>query len=198
MGITLDEILELMPELKLHRDEIKRTLDVLDLLESREYLSIGIGKNKLPLIIALHGLKVIGFDINEEILQHQRKLSTDFAPYLQKAGGSLEVINFDVFYHPPTTPPINHFYGRFDYIECVNFNSRDGERELAQTLLNFGKSDAVYFVSSFAGPIGADDKIVKALIEEVTRMRRSSRIIQTNLFTSDTYTRADGVVLKVY
>ena len=197
MIISLDEILELVDlgNLKTRKEEMQKTIDALSLQRGGKYLSIGVGMNSLPLIVALHGLNVTGIDISEESLQYQRELSEKFATQLKEAGGGLKLANIDI-----ENGSLRGLDGRFDCIECVNFRSKeDPLTSFAQILLYFGKPESCYLIATWGGLSGVDDSTLQALISTVKDSKRRFQIVETGLFTSDKYTHPPhGVVLKVY
>ena len=174
MGPPLDEILKMdgLGDLEPRREEIGRTLEALSLQGNQEYLSIGIGRNRLPLIVALHGLNVTGVDFDEEKLQYQREQSGKFAVQLKEAGGSLKLINVRI-----AIEPLHDLHGKYDYIECVNFRLRgEHESELAQILLNLGKPVSSYLIATWGGPTGTEDKTIQELVKELENMQKKFQI----------------------
>lgn len=87
MGLSLDKILQLlsnempglMPGLEPNKDKVNETLESLSLQRGESYLSMGIGKNILPAIVALHGVDAVGFDIDKDALQYQKEVSARLA-----------------------------------------------------------------------------------------------------------------------
>ena len=211
MSLSLDEILQLtwdempnpMTGLELNKDKIQTTLDALSLQKGEEYLSLGIGKNILPFIVAMHGVNVTGLDTDPEVLKYQSDISEKFSSNLQSANGSFTVYNFN-FDDPYATqhvngfetPPVGDFYNRFDIVECVFFNHREGESDLAQIELNFGRQEARYFVSTPGGLIGREDRIVTSLIDQIKMLGGNAEVTATDLYSSNAHNWPYGVVVK--
>jgi len=192
MIISLDQMLEFMPDLKPRKRDIQKTLDALDLQHGQRYLSVGIGKNRFPLLVALHGLEVTGFDIDQDSVVYQTNLSKCFAAHLQKVGGGLKVERLDI-----DATPLYDIPKEFDIIECVNFSHKYDEREIAQTLLALGNQQSTYLVSLFGNSLKENDKLAKSLKNEAQNLSKKVEI-NGNFFTSDIYPYCEGVLLKIY
>jgi SAM-dependent methyltransferase len=207
LEVILHEMPDLMSGLNHRRDKIVKTLDSLSLQRGEKYLSVGIGKNLFPLIVAMHGIDVRGVDIDEKCLNYQKELAEKFDPYLRKAGGSLTVYNFNVDDPNQTediggfeTPGLFDLHDSFDIVEFLNVSSQigDTDSELAHILLNFGKPESRYLISTFGGPSGKNDITINALIAEAEGFGKRSQIVNTSLFVSNKYNFNNGVLLRVY
>lgn len=102
-----------------------------------------------------------------------------FASYLGEAEGRLEVVEMDIDKTPMHMLPTG-----VDIVECVNFSHSYDERELAQTLMAFGKPEARYFVSLLGGPAGVNDKLTQALLKASAGR---GAITNIGIFASDAY-----------
>ena len=204
--LSLLEIIELITSLEpenpkvqnLSSDEpkIAETLDALALEQGQTYLSMGIGFNVLPLIVALHGLHVTAVDIARDVLQYQKDISDRCGDHLRQVGGSLTVFNYD-YDAPYLTKPVDGFEtpsngqlsGGFDIVECVYPNLKGQERGLAHTIFNFSRNSSRYLVSSRGGPQGKDDKIVLGLMYRIgmgaATTGISPEIVRTGLYASN-------------
>lgn len=189
---ALDEILELLPDLKIKRNQIERTLAALPLQKNSNYLSIGIGSNEMPGIIAAHGLNVQGLDISDEHLRYQKSLFGLLSRFLIKSGGSFNISKVDI-----DKNPLGEFYGLSDIVECLNFHYSGQKWDMSQTLLDLGRKDAYYFISSFGGLCGKEDEIVKSTMQQADARGKKFQILEINLFTSRNYPET-GVLLRVY
>lgn len=206
MVLLRTDFVELMPDLKKDEGKIKETLEALSLREGEHYISLGIGKNLLPLIIAMQGIHVTGVDISPDALAFQMQMLDKFGRYLSQSHGSFSVYNLN-FDDPYTgTKPIPGFvipdYDKikdsFDIVECVYFNHREGEADLAQILLNFAKPHARFFVSAPGGHIGPLDRTAQALINATASKsdRPKLEVVATGLYVSTHYSNVNyGVVL---
>ena len=192
MKSKLDEILEYLPHLKTNRKGIERTLAAMPLQKNSNYLSIGLGSNEMPGIIAAHGLNVLGLDISDEHLRYQESLSGLLSPILIKSGGSLTISKVDI-----DKQPLGEFYGLSDIVECLNFHYSGQRWDMSQTLLDLGRGDAYYFISSHGGLCGKDDEIVISTIQQADARGKKFQILEMNLFTSRNYPEI-GVLLRVY
>lgn len=71
MAPSLDSVLRLISDnipglmgLESDKERIRRTLEALSLQEGESYISMGIGKNVLPILVAIQGINVVGVDID--------------------------------------------------------------------------------------------------------------------------------------
>ena len=206
MVILRTDFVEVMPKITQDEAQIKKTSEALSLREGERYISLGIGKNLLPLIIAMQGVNVTGVDINPEVLAFQMQMLGRFGRYLSQSHGSFEVYNLN-FDDPVTgtehlpgfiVPDIYRMYNAFDIVECVFFNHREGEADLAQILLNLAKPDARFFVSAPGGQVQGRDRTAHALINETTLRsdRLQLEVVATGLYVSTSHSNNYGVVLK--
>ena len=114
-----------------------------------------------------------------------------FASYLGEAEGRLEVVEMDIDKTPMHMLPTG-----VDIVECVNFQHRYDEREIAQTLLYFGNTKSRHLFSLFGG-FGNEDKLATVLEREARSIGRKVEVVQ-GLFTSTTYPDHRGVLLRIY
>lgn len=99
------------------RDDMRRTFEALGLESGQDYLSIGIGRNRLPPSLALCcGLNVVGIDIDERRVEYHNSLALKFKEMLEDSNGSLKACKLNV-----NEDPINGHIGIYDLVECVNF-----------------------------------------------------------------------------
>lgn len=200
------KFVEVMPDLKRAEAQIKKTLEALSLEGGERYISLGIGKNLLPFIIAMQGVKVIGIDISLDVLTFQMQMLDRFGRYLSQSHGSFEVYNLN-FDDPYTgTKPIPGFSkldydeirDSFDRVECVYFNHREGEPDLAQILLSLAKPGARFFVSAPGGSFSSEDRAAQALINATAYKsnRPQLEVVATSLYVSTVHSSNYGVVLS--
>ena len=206
MALLKTDFAELIPNIKQDEAQIKKTLEALSLREGEHYISLGIGKNLLPLIIAMQGINVTGVDISQEVLAFQMQMLGRFGRYLSQSRGSFQVypLNFDDPY--TGTKPIPGFvvpdYAKmmssFDIVECVYFNHREGETDLAQILLNLSKPGARFFVSAPGGSFSSLDRTAQALINATASKsdRPQLEVVATGLYVSTCHSNNYGVVLQ--
>ena len=205
MALLRADFAEVMPDLKKDEDRIRETLEALSLERGDRYISLGIGKNLLPLIIAMQGVDVVGVDISSEALNFQMQNLARFGGHLKESQGSFSLYNLN-FDDPYTgTKPIPGFskpdydklMGSFDVVECVYFNHRDGEADLVQILLNLAKPDARFFVSAPGGYVGPLDRTAQALISATAPKsdRPKLEVVATGLYVSTQHSNHYGVIL---
>ena len=206
MVILRADFAEIMPDLKRDEAQIKKTLEALSMEGGERYISLGIGRNLLPLIIAMQGVNVIGIDTSPDVLAFQMQMLDRFGRYLSQSHGSFEVYNLN-FDDPYTgTKPIPGFskldYDKirdsFDRVECVYFNHRESAADLAQILLSLAKPSARFFVSAPGGHIGPLDRTAQALINATGSKSDRPRleVVATGLYVSTYHSNNYGVVLK--
>ncbi len=206
MALLRTDFTKVMPGLKNDGVRINETLGALSLREGERYISLGIGENLLPLIIAMQGVSVTGVDIDPEVLRCQTQNKVNYAEELRRAHGHFDVYNFNFDNPVNGTKPIPGFAmpdydeikNSFDIVECVYFNHREGEADLAQILLNLAKSDARFFVSAPGGHIGPLDRTAQALIKEIASKSDRPRleVVATGLYVSTQHSHHYGVVLR--
>ena len=205
MALLKTDFAELIPNIKQDEAQIKKTLEALSLREGERYISLGIGKNLLPLMIAMQGVHVTGVDISPEALAFQMQMLDRFGRHLSQRGSfAVYNLNFDDPY--TGTKPIPGFvvpdYAKmmssFDIVECVYFNHREGEADLAQILLNLSKPGARFFVSAPGGSFSPLDRTAQALINATASKsdRPQLEVVATGLYVSTCHSNNYGVVLQ--
>ncbi|MEK6949498.1 MAG: hypothetical protein AABX34_04700 [Nanoarchaeota archaeon] len=211
MALLKTNFVDIMHHLEKDKVKIMETLEALSLREGERYISLGIGTNLLPFIIAMQGVNVMGIDISPEALAFQMQNLGRFGSYLKQSQGSFAVynLNFDDPYtgtkHIPGFPMLDYdkIKDSFDIVECVFFNHVEGEADLAQILLNLAKPSARFFVSAPGGQVkGTDlqwrDRTAHALIKETTlkSYRPQLEVVATDLYVSTLHSNHYGVVLR--
>ena len=203
MVLLKADLAELVPHLE-DRAMIAQTLEALSLRKGETYVSLGVGRNLLPLIIALQGLNVVGVDIDPSALEYQRRKMGEYAGALEQAHGSFDVYNFNFDDHYGTKhipgfdiPDYNQMRGFFDVVECVFFNHREGGADLAQILLNLAKPGARFFVSAPGGQVQGRDRTAHALINATASTNSPQlEVVAAGLYVSTSHSNHYGVVLK--
>lgn len=193
----LDELLrfEDFRDLQAHQEDVARTFEALGLENGQRYLSIGIGRNKLPPFFALYGgIDVVGIDIDQRRVEYCNSLASKFKLLLEEANGSLNAYIFDII----NGSKIEESICNFDIVECVNFTRRYNSRELAQILLSLGKEESAYLASLFGGVGGRENTLVHAIIAEAARNNKKYEVIADNLLVSDKYKDSRTALIKVY
>lgn len=177
-------------DLKPYQDGLQQTFEVLDLKPGERYVSVGIGKNRIPLLAALLGLEVVGLEPDHSTREYQAAAAQRISKLINQAGGK-----FDVFPTDIDTTPIGDLQSGFGIVECVNFNRRYDVQEIAQTLVASGPASR-YFLCLHGGPGGKNDQLVQAVLRQL-----SSRAVEIHegLLSSTAYPtyHKNGVVLKV-
>lgn len=165
------------------RSNLEKTISSLNLKTGQRYVSVGIGTNILPFMIALHGVDVVGFEIERECVEYQAMLREKYGPLLKEVRGSIDVINFNI-----DSDPICEMPRDFDIVECVNFQRKyDNNRELGDTILSLGVPNAKYLLSLFGGPESEDNQLVKAVQLAAANTGRMLKVLKSNLYVSRGY-----------
>lgn len=176
------QILSDFEGLSSYKSKLEETINSLNLETGQRYLSVGIGSNLLPLMIALRGVAVIGFDRNRELMNFQFDLGRKYTHLLKQVRGSFDIIDLDI-----DSAPIGVMPRGFSVIECVNFQRRYDDGELADTIISLGLPNAKFFVSYFGGPQNEDNQLVKSIQREAENFGRKLRVIKPNLYASTVY-----------
>lgn len=200
MAILRTDFVEQIPELR-DSYEIIETIGELSLRSGETYVSLGIGRNLLPLTVALQGISVTGVDIDSSALNYQTQIAERYARQLKESGGSLKIYNYN--FDDPCNTRENGFrmldskkFCDFDIVECVFFNPREGPDDLAQILLNASHSLSRFFVS-MPGILGGENALVKALQKYSVYHRKTQlEVIAEGLCVSTTHSNNYGVILK--
>ena len=186
--------LEEFSNLQNYRDDIERTFKALGLESGQKYLSIGIGRNRLPPLFALYGgLDVVGVDTDQRRIEYHKRVSSKFKDVLEESSGSLKALNLNV-----DENLMKWYVGMFDVVECVNFTRNCDPTELAQILLSLGKKESGYLVSLFGGVDGRKNTLAQAVIAESGRLNKKQEVIADDLLVSDKYTNSRAALIRVY
>ncbi|MBI2558120.1 hypothetical protein HYW20_02250 [Candidatus Woesearchaeota archaeon] len=165
-----------------YKSKLEETINSLNLEVGQRYLSVGIGSNLLPLMIALRGVAVIGFDLNKEHTNFQFDLGKRYDHQLKQVRGSFDIIELDI-----DSTPLSVIPRGFDVIECVNFQRRYDDKELADTIISLGLPNAKFFVSYFGGLQNEDNQLVRTIQREAESFGRKVRVVKPNLYAGTVY-----------